>query len=317
MLRSLLTRRPDWTVFITASVLSISLMLLPGSAQMRVAWFLQHIVLAPVSLTVDAAERGVSVYWENQKLRKRVAELQMETDALRSMREENVRLTRLLGLRTSAPKEFLAARVVGRSLDRLGGSLTIDRGSEDGVEADAAVVTPDGLVGRVERVMPHGARVLTLLHRDCSVAVRLTRSRVQGVVQWQFGDQPVLELLYVPFQEDVKPGDLVVTSGLGGRFPDGVRVGRVERVGLAENGLLKTVAIRPAVRFERLEEVLVFIPGARGVYPEPATIVAPAESTRAATDTTRAGTAAGTGAGAAAAPPPAGGARPQPGGGTP
>ncbi|HEY7727266.1 MAG TPA: rod shape-determining protein MreC [Candidatus Eisenbacteria bacterium] len=285
MLRSLLTRRPDWTVFTAACALSIVLMLLPGSAQVRVAWFLQHVVLAPVSVGVDAAERGISVYWENQKLRRRVLELRMEVDALRSLRDENVRLTRLLDLRTTAPKDFLAARVVGRSLDRLGGSLTIDRGAEDGLESDAAVVTPDGLVGRVERLALRGARVLTLLHRDCAVAVRLERSRVQGVVQWQYGDQPVLELLYVPSQEDVKPGDRVETSGLGGLFPAGIRVGTVARVGLAENGLMKTVAIRPAVSFERLEQVLVFLPGARGVYPEVAAEPAPADSTAAAPET--------------------------------
>lgn len=284
MLRSLLTRRPDWTVFTAACVLAIVLMLLPGTAQMRVAWFLQHVVLAPVSATLDAGERGVSVYWENQKLRKRFTELRMEVDALRSMREENVRLTRLLSLRTQAPKDFLPARVVGRSLDRLGGSLTIDRGAEDGIEPDAAVVTPDGLVGRVERLTSHWARVLTILHRDCSVAVRLERSRVQGVVQWQYGELPVLELLYIPSQEDVKPGDLVVTSGLGGLFPAGIRVGTVQRVGMAENGLMKSVSVQPAVGFEHLEEVLVFLPGSRGVYPEIPARQASADSASAAAD---------------------------------
>jgi rod shape-determining protein MreC len=284
MLRSLLTRRPEWTVFTAACIISVVLMLLPGVAQIRVAWFVQHVVLAPVSVTVDAAERGVSVYWENQKLRKRLAELRLEVDALRSMRDENIRLTRLLDLRTLQPKDFIAARVVGRSLDRLGGSLTLDRGALDGIEPDAAVVTPDGLVGRVERLSPHGARVLTLLHRDCSVAVRLERSRVQGVVQWQYGDLPTLELLYVPFQEDVKPGDLVVTSGLGGLFPAGVRVGTVARVGMAENGLMKSISVRPAVRFDRLEEVLVFLGGPRGVYPEPPVPPAAPESTAAAAD---------------------------------
>lgn len=302
MLRFLLTRRPDWTVFTAACALSIVLMLLPGAAQMRVAWFLQHVVLAPVSATVDAADRGISVYWENQKLRKRLAELRMEVDALRSMGDENARLTRLLSLRTSAPRDFLAARVVGRSLDRLGGSLTIDRGVLDGIESDAAVVTPDGLVGRVERLAPHSARVLTLLHRDCSVAVRLERSRVQGVVQWQYGDLPVLELLYVPFQEDVKPGDLVVTSGLGGLFPSGIRVGVVGRVGMAENGLMKSISIRPAVRFERLEEVLVFVPGAKGVYPEIAAEPAPADSTAAAPADSAGGRGGGGGIPAAASP---------------
>ncbi len=280
MLRVLLTRRPDWTVFTVACILSIGLMLLPGGAQVRVVWFLQHTLLAPVEAGADAIERGVSVYWENQKLRKRITELQFEADARETQRAENVRLKRLLDLREEAPRDLIAARVVGRSLDRLGGSLTISKGSADGVSADAAVVTPEGLVGRVERTTPHGARVLTLLHRECSVAVRLERSHVDGVVQWQFGEQPLLDLLYVPSQEDVKPGDLVVTSGIGGLFPGGIRVGTVQRVGLAENGLMKSVSIRPAVRFQGLQEVLVFIPGGKGVFP-----VAPPEPTQPADST--------------------------------
>ena len=283
MLRTLLTRRPDWTVFTVACVLSIGLMLLPGGAQVRVVWFLQHTILAPLEAGTDAVERGISVYWENQKLRKRVTELQIEVDARESQRAENVRLKRLLGLREEAPHDLIAARVVGRSLDRLGGSLTLDKGSADGVSADAAVVTPEGLVGRVERVTKHGARVLTLLHRECSVAVRLQRSHVDGVIQWQFGDQPLLDLLYVPSQEDVKRGDLLVTSGLGGLFPGGILVGAVQRVGLAENGLMKSVAIRPSVRFQGLQEVLVFLPGGKGVFPAVATEPpAAADSTAAA-----------------------------------
>lgn len=291
MLRVLLTRRPDWTVFTVSCVVSIVLMLLPGTAQVRVVWFLQHTILAPVEAGADAVERGISVYWENQKLRKRVTELQIEADAREGQRAENVRLKRLLDLRDEAPRDLVAARVVGRSLDRLGGSLTIDKGSSDGIARDDAVVTPDGLVGRVDRTTAHGARVLTLLHRECSVAVRLSRSRVDGILEWQFGDRPLLDLLYVPSQEDVKRGDLVLTSGLGGIFPSGIRVGTVRRVGLAENGLMKTVSIRPAVQFEGLQEVLVFLPGGKGIFPalaaEPAATdsagaVAPADSAKGA-----------------------------------
>jgi rod shape-determining protein MreC len=301
MLRALFTRKPDWTVFTAACFLSIVLMLLPGGAQVRVAWFLQHIVLAPVDASVAAVESFVSVHWENQKLRQRLAELRIETDALRSEREENLRLRGLLDLRGEAPHDLVAARVIGRSLDRLGGSLTLDRGADDGIGPDAVVLTPEGLVGRVERATPRWSRVLTVLHRDCAVAVRLTRSRVQGVVQWEYGERPLLDLLYVSSQEDVKPGDVVATSGMGGIFPEGIRVGTVSRVALADDRLMKRVTIEPSVSFQRLSEVLVFLPGGRGVFPRDAYAPPPAaDTTGAAPDS----------AATAAAPPRAVGAAP-------
>jgi rod shape-determining protein MreC len=267
MFRLLFARRADWAAFTIACVLSLSLMLLGRGPQARVVWFVQHTVLAPVDLAVGWFDRGIAVYWENQKLRKRLAQLQVETDAMRAERVENTRLRHLLALTQENPSDLSAARVTARSLDRLGGSLTIDKGSRDGVLPDCAVITPEGLVGRVERVAPHEARVLTLLHRDCAVAVRAERSRVEGVLQWEFGENTSLSLLYVSSQEDVKPGDSIVTSGLGGIFPQGVRVGTVTRVGLAENGLMKEVQVRPAVNFRNLEEVLVYLPAGSGRGP--------------------------------------------------
>jgi hypothetical protein len=122
-------------------------------------------------------------------------------------------------------------------------------------------------VGRVERSTGHEARVLTLLHHDCAVAVRVGRSRVDGVLQWEFGDRPTLSLLYVSAREDVKQGDWVMTSGLGGIFPEGVRVGTVTRVAVAESGLTKEVSVKPAVDFRSLEDVLVYMPGGSGRGP--------------------------------------------------
>lgn len=267
MFRLLFARRADWAAFTIACLLSLSLMLLGRGQQARVAWFVQHTVLMPVDIVVGWFERGVSVYWENQKLRKRLAQLQIDADAMRVEHVENARLRRLLALTQENPSDLSAARVTARSLDRLGGSLTIDKGSREGVLPDRAVITPEGLVGRVERVSPHGARVLTLLHRDCAVAVRAERTRVEGVLQWEFGENISLSLLYVSSQEDVKPGDWIVTSGLGGIFPQGVRVGTVTRVGLADNGLMKDVQVRPSVNFRSVEEVLVYLPAGAGRGP--------------------------------------------------
>ncbi len=271
MFRLLFARRADWAAFTIACLFSLCLMLLGRGEQVRVAWFVQYTILAPVDGMVGWVDRGVGVYWENQKLRKRLAQLTIEADAMRAERLENARLRRLLSLAQENPSDLAAACVSARSLDRLGGSLTIDKGEKEGIGPNRAVITPDGLVGRVERVTGHHARVLTLLHRDCAVAVRVERTRVDGVVQWEFGDQPILNLLYVSSQEDVKPGDWVATSGLGGIFPAGVRVGRVTRVGLADNGLMKEIRVKPAVNFRSVEEVMVYLPagGIRGpVMPE-------------------------------------------------
>jgi rod shape-determining protein MreC len=268
MLRYLFVRRTDWTVLVITCTLSLSLMLLEARMQARVAWFLQHTLLAPFEVSVGWVDQSVGVFWENHQLRSRLTQLQIESDALQTERIENVRLRRLLHLEERHPYNLVAASVVGRSLDRLGGSLTIDKGTADGVEPGHAVLTPDGLVGRAERSTPHETRVLTLLNRDCAVAARIERSRVDGVLEWEFGSQPVLNLHYVSSQEDVKVGDRVVTSGLGGIFPVGIRIGTVARVALDPNGLMKEILVDPAVNFRSVEEILVYTPSdLRGTAP--------------------------------------------------
>jgi len=264
MLRNLLFRRPDWTVFVVTTLLCLSMMFLERRAQERVVWFLQHTVLAPAELAAGWMERGFGVYWENERLRQRVASLQVEVDAMRAERGENARLRRLLELEQRRPYALVAADVAGRSLDRLGGSLTLDKGEDAGVTANLAILTPEGLVGRVERATAHQARVLTILHRDCAVAARVARTGVEGVIRWDFDDRPTLRLLYLSSQEDVKPGDLVVTSGQGGIFPEGIRIGTVERVALEPNGLMKEIVVKTAVDFRGLEQVLVYTPATAG-----------------------------------------------------
>jgi rod shape-determining protein MreC len=294
MLRYLFARRTDWTVFVLACIASLTLMLLGPKSQARAAWFLQHTLLAPAEFVIGWVDRGIATYGENERLRDKVTRLTVQLDQSSAEQAENDRLRRLLHLTGQHPYELFAANVVGRSLDRLGGSLVLDKGQMDGVTANRAILTPDGLVGRVERTTRHGARVLTLLHRDCAVAARIQRSRVDGVVRWEFGDRAALDLLYVSSQEDVLKGDMVVTSGLGGIFPAGVRIGTVEKVGLEPNGLTKEIVIRPAVDFRTLEEVLVYIPAGKNAslpgdfYPAEVTDSTRADSLTAVGDQTAA-----------------------------
>ena len=87
MFRLLFARRADWAAFTIACIIALCLMLLGRGDQARVAWFIQHTVLAPVDVVVGWVDRGVAVYWENEKLRKRLAQLTIEADAMRAERD--------------------------------------------------------------------------------------------------------------------------------------------------------------------------------------------------------------------------------------
>src|SRR5678816_2727651 len=98
MFKFLFARRGDWAAFTIACVLSLTLMSLGRGQQERAVWFLQHTVLAPVNAVLGWVDAGVGVYWENQKLKKRLAQIQIEVDAMRTDRVENARLRRVLAL---------------------------------------------------------------------------------------------------------------------------------------------------------------------------------------------------------------------------
>src|SRR5437016_13266173 len=115
MFRLLFARRADWAAFTVACVLSLTLMSLGRGPQARAVWFVQHTLLAPVNAVVGWLDAGVGVYWENQKLKKRLAQMQMEEDAMRAERVENARLRGLLHLSQENPSDLASARVVARS----------------------------------------------------------------------------------------------------------------------------------------------------------------------------------------------------------
>jgi rod shape-determining protein MreC len=228
-------------------------------------------VFSPLQRGVAASAFFASELWrgwafhretfaENRRLRQRLRELETELQ-LRSYRaQESVRLRDLLELQQSVPLETLAAQVVGRDGLPWFRTLTLDKGEQDGVRLDAAVISATGVVGRVFATGPHAARVQLLLDRDSGAAAIVERSRVSGVVSGQAsgtdGGGEDLALKYVPERADVVVGDVVVTSGLDRIFPKGLVIGRVRSVGDA-TGLFRDVRVEPSARFGQLEEVLV------------------------------------------------------------
>jgi rod shape-determining protein MreC len=201
-------------------------------------------------------------YTENRRLRERVRILETRLQERSRLAQDAERLRVLLDLREILPMETLVAEVVSRDGVPWFHSLTIDKGTSDGVGLDAPVMSPTGVVGRVIAVGPYAARVQVLLDRDAGAGVLIERTRVSGVVSGQIVQSESgasdLVMRYVPERAEVALGDVVITSGFDRIYPKGLVVGRVSYVGQG-SGLLKDIRVEPSARFDRLEEVLVVL----------------------------------------------------------
>lgn len=213
--------------------------------------------------------RGVRA--ENEGLRSRVADLEVRLQEQRALALRAERLQSLLNLKPFVSAPTIAAEVIAGYANPGILTVTIDKGSADGVRENMAVITSTGVVGRViGPLASHAARVQLLIdHNGPAAAAALTeRTRAGGMVVGKDGDPP-LRMDFVSNLADVKPGDVVVTSGADGIFPRGFTIGRVDKVERGD-GLSLAITVHPAVDFRGLEEVLVVLREARPAMPEDA-----------------------------------------------
>jgi rod shape-determining protein MreC len=207
------------------------------------------------------ALRGVKQ--ENDALKKELDRLKLTLQQERAQAQRSARLEQLLNLRNSAQLSTIAAEVIGGDASPGLHTITINKGRDDGVRGDQAVLSPQGVVGRVlDPVAPHAARVQLLVSRNAGAGVMIERSRAGGVIVGG-GQSPPLELEYVSSLSDVKVGDMVVTAGTDGIYPKGFPVGRVESVERGA-GMYRRIGVRPVVDFSNIEEVLVVLSGPGG-----------------------------------------------------
>ena len=194
------------------------------------------------------------VHGENLVLKKEMQTLQVRLQEERAEAQRTDRLRQLLELRERAHLDTTAAEVIAAAASPDFRTVTIDKGTSEGLKADMAVISPAGVVGRVILPSRRAAKVQLLIDRNAAAGALIERTRVQGVVEG-FGDGS-LRMAYVPGTADVKPGDLVVTSGIDGIYPRGFVIGTIEQVERGSGGY-HLITVRPAVDFTRLEEVLV------------------------------------------------------------
>ncbi len=170
----------------------------------------------------------------------------------------NQRLRHLLNFKEKNPRPLLAAEVIGRDPSPWFKSVTIDKGTSEGVTAGAPVVMADGIVGMVTDASNHYAKVLLIIDQNSAVDVLLQENRARGVSKGASVDECRLD--YVLRKYKIAAGDIVVSSGLDGVFPKGLRVGSVEKVVKRNAGVFQKVYVKPFVDFDKLEEVMVVLP---------------------------------------------------------
>jgi len=194
---------------------------------------------------------------ENQQLRGRLAQLQEENLQYREALIQSERLERIDKMRGESGLPMLPAEVASRELSPWYRSLLIDRGRTNDVHAGMPALTEDGVVGLVTAASPHAARVMLLLDRQSAVDALVQRSRARGIVRGLGTDE--LEFEFTLGNAEVQVGDTVITSGLGGVYPKGLRIGEVVSATTEGSRLLQRARVRPAVDFGRLEQLFVVL----------------------------------------------------------
>jgi rod shape-determining protein MreC len=193
---------------------------------------------------------------ENDSLKRQLADAQVALQAQRALADRSRGLEKLLEMRDRSDLRMTAAEIIGAAATPDFRTLTIDKGTRDGLRPDMSVIAPAGVVGRIVMPSARAAKVQLLLDRNAAAGAIIERSRAQGVVVGTGEDR--LRMENVSEASDIVVGDIVVTSGIEGIHPKGFIIGRVDTV--EKNGpSYRSITVKPAVDFSSLEEVLVVL----------------------------------------------------------
>jgi rod shape-determining protein MreC len=224
------------------------------------------VVTAPIQTGLAKASRATFGLWttyldwknvraENRRLREEVQELRVQSLRVIETDDENRRLRRLLALQEQLPLTTLSGEIIAREWGGWIRSLTVNRGRGDNVPRLTAVISPNGLVGRVVDVRPGASIVQVLTDPTSTVGAHVLRTRTPGIVE---GD-PRGTLRFKFMARDgaaIQNGDVLVTAGQGGLFPRGIPIGTVRSIDNRGAALFHYAELTPAVDFARVDEVL-------------------------------------------------------------
>jgi rod shape-determining protein MreC len=225
-------------------------------------------ILAPFQNAFSQSSRFVRDIWrhyftlvstaqENDQLKQQLARAEEMKNVWVEARLANERLRRLSALETSLTESVVYAEVIAKDPTTWFKTVIINKGRRHGLVKGMPALVPEGIVGQVVEVSGHYAKILLIIDRNSAVDSLIQRNRVRGMLSGTSTEACHLD--YVLLKEDVVAGDTVVTSGLDGVFPKGLRVGRVQSVEARPNEMFHTIDVAPFVDFGKLEELLVVL----------------------------------------------------------
>lgn len=191
---------------------------------------------------------------ENRFLQDELRNSKADLIGFEEMKHRLSRLEALLRLKEKVHGRSVAARVIVRDPSSWSQFVVINRGLRDGVRKDWALVHPDGLVGKVISSGHHSSRAILLIDSESRVSAMNQRTRDVGLIEGS--GSLILKMTYLDRQSSIQVGDLIISSGLGGIYPKGVPIGKVEVVGEDKNHLTLYALVKPFVSFSKLEDVL-------------------------------------------------------------
>ena len=200
-----------------------------------------------------------SLIRESETLRQQLLVLGSRTERLHELEGENRRLRELLESSARIEDRVLVAGVLGVDIDPASSGLVLDKGTQHGIRRGQSVIDANGILGQVDHAGPLSSTVVLITDSSHALPVVLSRNGLRSVA---VGGGPTgeLDLAYVPKDADIEVGDLLVSSGLGGRFPAGYPAATVIRVETAQGGRYAEVRLRPLADVKRAREVLVVFP---------------------------------------------------------
>jgi rod shape-determining protein MreC len=224
---------------------------------LAVSGLVERIITWPFR-TVTSIGRGyvflVGAERENQRFREEIDRLKIENSIANELLLENDRLREALNFKKLQPQSSIMVQVIGKVLSPASSTITINKGSDNGIRKDMAVITAEGVVGKIQTVLPGTSKVILLTDPACTLAVRVERNREEGLLEGKLNN---CALKYVSYYADIQEGDLLITSGLDGIYPKGLAVATVVKVKKHEAAAFQTVVAKPTVSLSRLEEALV------------------------------------------------------------
>lgn len=270
-MRKLWNARPMW-IALVAIILLIVLAAFSASGR-NTGDGLFRTALSPVAGFLHSVQKEVGDFFvrvftpsevqeENERLREAVLLQQQQLALLDETEKENARLTELLNyVETNPNLNFVTASVIGRDSNPYIDTITLNAGSRSGVTEKMAVITPQGVVGRVSEVGPNWCRVKTMCDEKMRISVMVQRTRDEGMLgglNLEDGEIVGTMLYYLPGKADIRVGDTIRTSGIGGFFPKGLYVGTVLSVNDAGRGTYDAI-VSMDIDFLHLEEALIVI----------------------------------------------------------